>query len=207
MSGREVAIVRTGVANIASVASALRRFGHSPVLVREGREIERAELLILPGVGAFGAGMDALRELGLVESLRERVQTDRPTLAICLGLQLLCESSEESPGAEGLGVIPMRVSRLGGSGLRLPQFGWNRAEADPECTVLGDGFAYYANSYALRAAPEGWRAAWSDYGGRFVAGLERGAVVVAQFHPELSGPFGHELLSRWLARSLEGAPC
>lgn len=207
MNGKEVAIVQTGVANVASVASALRRLGLRPVFVRETLAVERAALLLLPGVGAFGAGMGALRELGLVEALCERVCAGRPTLAICLGLQLLCEFSEESPGVGGLGVIPMRVSRLGGSGLRLPQFGWNRVEADPECTVLGDGFAYYANSYALRAAPEGWHAAWSDYGGRFVAGLERGAVVAAQFHPELSGPFGRELLSRWLARSLEGTPC
>jgi len=207
MSGKEVAIVQTGVANIASVSSAFRRLGLTPIFVREVRAVERAELLILPGVGAFGAGMGALREHGLIEALHERVQTERPTLAICLGLQLLCESSEESPGVEGLGVIPMRVSRLGGNGLRLPQFGWNRVEADPECTLLGDGFAYYANSYALRAAPEGWRAAWSDYGGRFIAGLERGSVVAAQFHPELSGPFGRELLSRWLERSMEGAPC
>lgn len=207
MSAHTIAIVRTGIANIASVASACRRLGYQTELVSDPHSVATAPLLILPGVGTFAAGMDALREHALVEPLRERIASDLPTLAICLGLQLLCESSEESPDVPGLCAIYATVPRLCAISLRLPQFGWNAVDADVSCSTLTSGFAYYANSYAIREAPVGWSAAWSDYAGPFIAALERGSVVATQFHPELSGAYGMELITRWASRAKENATC
>lgn len=194
----EVLIVATGVANLASVEAGLRRAGARPRVSNDAAAITAADRVVLPGVGAFAAGMEQLRALALVDPLRARIAADRPTLAVCLGLQLLCAGSDEDPECEGLGVIDARATRFDDR-VRVPQLGWNRIEPDAGCRTLTPGFTYFANSYRLLEAPDGWHAAWADHGGRFVAGLERGAVLACQFHPELSGRFGHDLLCRWLA--------
>jgi len=205
MAAPEVVVVHTGSANLASVAAALERAGVRPVVSTDAAAIEGADRLVLPGVGAFGAVMARLEALGLLEILARRIRSGRPTLAICLGLQVLARSSEESPGVAGLGVLPVRVARFK-AGTRVPQLGWNRVEADPGCRLLSSGAAYFANSYRLVEAPAGWQVAWSDHGGRFVAAIERGAVLACQLHPELSGAWGADLLTRWLEAE-EVAPC
>lgn len=196
---REVAVIRTGAANLASVAAACRRAGLSPRFTTSPADVEGAPLVILPGVGAFGPAMASLRAAGLVQSLQRRLSASRPLLAICLGLQLLCEASEESPGVRGLGVIPGVVERFPSS-VAVPQFGWNAITVPDPGGVLESGFVYFANSYRLRAVPAGWRAASCQYGGPFVAALEQGPVLACQFHPELSGSFGLGLLRRWAER-------
>jgi len=201
-----VTIIDTGVANTASVCAALDRCGARVALASDVGRIESASLLVLPGVGAFGAGMRRLETLGAEQPIRERIESGRPTLAICLGMQLLCASSEESPGVAGLGVVEGRVERFRGD-VRVPQFGWNRIEADPGCSLLSSGHAYFANSYRLADAPSGWEAAHAMHAERFVAGMERGCVLACQFHPELSGGFGRGILERWLAMSREAASC
>lgn len=195
-------IVRTGVANVASIAAALRRCGLDPEITADPDAVRKSELVVLPGVGSFGAGMDALRRSGLDEALIERIDAGRATLAVCLGLQLLAMVSEETPGVRGLGVIEATVARFPRD-MRTPQFGWNRVETDGD-SVLGEpGYAYYANSYRLTDAPPGWIAGWSDHGGRFVGALRRGPVVACQFHPELSGEWGLGLIRRWVASAKE----
>ncbi len=201
-----VAIVDTGIANTASVIAALERCGAKAELVLDAQSVERAAMLVLPGVGAFGAGMARLREHGLEGAICERIERGRATLAICLGMQLLCDASEESESVRGLGIVG-GVLRVFPGSVRRPQFGWNRVEADAECSMLESGAAYFANSYRLCEAPVGWAPAWSEHGGRFVAAIERGGVLACQFHPELSGAWGAALLGRWLARAREGAPC
>lgn len=196
MTTPEVLIVRTGLANLAAVAAGLARAGFAPRASASPRRVARAARVVLPGVGAFGPAMAELRQSGLDEALRARLERDRPTLAICLGLQLLCERSAESPGVAGLSIVPGRVQRLRGA--RVPQLGWNRLEAPPEARVLVSGFVYYANSYALAAAPPGFRASWSEHGRPFVGALERGNLVACQFHPELSGALGLGILRRAL---------
>jgi imidazole glycerol phosphate synthase glutamine amidotransferase subunit len=193
----DVTIVETGVANIASLIAAFEKLGHRAGLTGEPTEIAAAERLVLPGVGAFGAGMAMLEEAGLVEPLRERLEAGEPTLCICLGMQLLCESSEESPGVEGLGIVPAKIAKFP-SEVRSPQFGWNEVVAGDECRVLQTGYAYFANSYRLAEQPDGWAVATTHYGGEFVAAMERGDVVACQFHPEISGEWGLGLLGRWL---------
>lgn len=193
----EVLLVRTGLANLAAVRAGLARAGFRPRASADPRVIERAARVVLPGVGAFGPAMAELSRTGLDDALRARLAADRPTLAICLGLQLLCEDSAESPGVAGLGVVPGRVERLAGA--RVPQLGWNRLEVPAGARVLASGSVYYANSFALARAPRGFLVAWSEHGRRFVGALERGHLVACQFHPELSGPEGLALLARAFA--------
>lgn len=204
METENVTVVRTGVANLASVLAGLRRAGASATITDDATEIAAARRLVLPGVGSFEAAMTQLRRLGLVELLIERVRAGRPTLAICLGLQLLGAGSEESPAETGLGLFDERATRFG-DGVRVPQLGWNAVAPDPGDTWIEPGYAYFANSYRLVARPAGWRAAWTEHGGRFVAALRRGAVLACQFHPELSGDWGVALLRRWLENAREEA--
>ncbi|MGB8360359.1 MAG: imidazole glycerol phosphate synthase subunit HisH [Acidimicrobiia bacterium] len=187
----------TGTANLASVLAAFRRLGAGTALSHDASEVADAVCVVVPGVGSFGAAMGALDEAGMSEALVARVDAGRPTLAICVGMQLLAEKSEESPEQAGLGVIEDGLDRFG-SGLRVPQMGWNQVTAGPGCRFLEDGWAYFANSYRMGSVPQGWSGATSDYGGGFVAGLERDGVLACQFHPELSGPWGSALLARWL---------
>lgn len=192
-----VAVVRTGVANLASVLAGLGRVGAAPALVSDPDAVRTADRVLLPGVGAFGAAMAELHRLELVEALRARIAAGRPTLTICLGLQLLARASEETPGVDGLGVIDASVTRFGGP-VRVPQMGWNVVTPTPGARWVTPGFAYFANTFKLDAVPPGWEGATADHGGRFVAAIERGDVLACQFHPELSGPWGAELLRRWV---------
>lgn len=197
MSGEStVTIIRTGVANTASLIASFSRLGLRSVLSEDRDEIERAERLVLPGVGAFGSGVATLDRLGLREVLGERAGSERPLLAVCLGMQLLAEASEETPGSVGLGVVSGTVKRFG-KALRVPQMGWNEVEPDSRTRLLTSGCAYFANSYRLTEAPEGWAVARTDYGGPFVGAMERGRTLACQFHPELSGRWGLDLLARW----------
>ncbi len=195
---RVVHIVHTEVANIASVTAGFARLGAEVHLTEKKGDIESAQRLVLPGVGAFGVAMDRLNALGLVDTLRARFAAGRPTLAVCLGMQLLAQSSEESPGVQGLGIVDGAAERFRGA-VRVPQLGWNRVEPDAGCALLKPGHAYFANSFRLSAAPKGWSAAYADHGGRFVAAMEKGKLLACQFHPELSSAFGRDLLERWLS--------
>ena len=192
----EVIVVPTGTANIASVLAAFRRLGAMPRVSEERAAVAGASHVMLPGVGTFGASMARLVELGLDGVLRERIAADRPTMAICVGHQLLFATSDESPDARGLGIVPEHVGRFTGD-VRVPQFGWNAIQAGEDAHLIEDGWAYFANSYRAIAAP-GWTVAWATHGGRYVAAMERGNIVTCQFHPELSGAYGEALLSRFL---------
>jgi imidazole glycerol phosphate synthase glutamine amidotransferase subunit len=193
----EVVVIRTGTANLASVAAAFHRAGRTVRISSSPRDAAEADRLVLPGVGAFGAVARQIDALDLRLPLTERIRSGRPTMAICLGLQMLAAASDESPDADGLGVIPSIATSLP-DGVRRPQLGWNQVSAGDGCRLLTDGAAYYANSYKLDAIPEGWGGALTDHGGPFVAALERGPVLACQFHPELSGAWGQDLVQRWL---------
>jgi glutamine amidotransferase len=191
-------VVQTGVANLASVLASLVRLGATPRLVDRPEQVGDAERLLLPGVGAFGAAMARIDALGLRAPLRARIDAGRPTLTICLGLQVLALGSEETPGVSGLGVLDATVTRFRGHNVRVPQMGWNHVQPTPGARWLQPGFAYYANTFKLDAIPDGWEGALSDHEGTFVAAIERGDVLACQFHPELSGPWGASLLQRWM---------
>jgi glutamine amidotransferase len=196
VSAREVVVVPTGTANLASVRAALDRLGARTRLADDAAMIEDAAHVVLPGVGSFGAAIAGLRETGLDGAIVARVSAGRPTLAMCVGLQVLFEASDESPHATGLAALPGHVGRFAGS-VRVPQFGWNRVVPEPGCRFVQPGYAYFANSYRVLEAP-GCAVATAEHGGCFVAALERGGVLACQFHPELSGAYGHALIGRWL---------
>lgn len=199
-------LIETGIANIASVAAAFERCRLGVTTTRDASVARRAALLVLPGVGAFDAGMRSLDRLGMIDVLRERAEQDAPLLAVCLGMQLLGRGSEESPGVGGLGIVDAEATAFDVS-VRAPQMGWNQISPDGGCTLLTPGYAYFANSFRFTATPRGWNSALADHGGPFVAAIERGNTLACQFHPELSGTWGLALLRRWIARCLEAAPC
>lgn len=198
MTGAETIVIRTGTANLASVLAALGRLDVTARTSNDPVDVQQAERLVLPGVGTFAAAMDRLEADGLVDPLRRRIEAGRPTLAICLGMQLFFDGSDESVGRAGLGVAAGTLQQFTGD-IRIPQMGWNRIVADDACDVLQSGYVYFANSFRATQAPAGWSAAIADHGGPFLGAIERGAVVACQFHPELSGPFGLALIERWLS--------
>lgn len=222
LSGKpRVAVIATGVANLASMLAALERAGAEAFATRDPELVAASPYALLPGVGAFGPAAETLRASGVDRALRARWRARLPTLGVCLGMQLFFEGSEESPGTPGLAIVP-GIFRGFAGGLPLPQLGWNRVThsigrggASPAgCgSVLADGWAYFANSYRLASPPPGCVAYRAEYGEGFVAGLEagrsaRGGPVLAlcQFHPELSGSWGLALLRRWLGLEAGGAP-
>jgi imidazole glycerol phosphate synthase glutamine amidotransferase subunit len=194
----DVVIVNSGVANLASVSSAFARLGANAVVTGDADTVRRARRLVLPGVGAFGAGMSALRAGGLDRAILDVAGAGTPVLAVCLGLQLLSEGSDETPGVSGLGLIRGVCRRLPAH-VRVPHLGWNAVVPGDSCTFISDMEAAFAHSYALLEPPADWAAARTRHGVAFVAALERGAVLACQFHPELSGASGLDLLDRWLA--------
>ncbi len=198
-------IAATGAANLASVGAMCERAGVRSNVSSDPDQIFEAGRVLLPGVGAFGAAMGRLTEKKLDEALKQRILAKKPTMGICLGMQMFCVGSEESPDIPGIGVIPARVGKFR-THLPLPQLGWNRIHPAEGKTIMRAGWAYYANSYRLVSAPENDISARSVYGESFVAALEEYAtpdseypfLLLCQFHPELSGPWGLDLFCRWM---------
>jgi imidazole glycerol-phosphate synthase subunit HisF len=194
----DVVIVNSGVANLASITSAFSRLGTSAVVTDDPGVVVAARRVVLPGVGAFGAGLAALRARGLDRAIADAAARGTPLLGVCLGMQMLCEGSEETSAVAGLGVIAGACRRLPDH-VRVPHLGWNAVTAVSQAGLVDSGVAAFANSYAMLEAPAGWTSAWTTHGVRFVAALERGRILACQFHPELSGAYGAALLERWLS--------
>ena len=199
MTSIPLGVLDTGSANLASVLAALRRVAASPTLIGDADAVRRVDRLVLPGVGAFGAVMSTLRTLDVVDALIERIDAGRPLLAICLGFQVLATASAESPDISGLGTFA-GVSQRFPATVRVPQLGWNSVTPERSDGMVRPGHAFFANSYYLDSVDGEWRASYAEHGVRFVAAVERGSQLACQFHPELSGRWGAELLRRWWAR-------
>lgn len=192
-------VVRTGVANIGSMVAGLKRAGGDPVLIDDVETIRTAQHVVVPGVGTFGEAMQSLHDAKLVDALKHRFEHGLPTLFVCVGLQILGSSSEESPNASGFGFLPSHVIHFP-AGVHVPQQGWNKVDASEGSFFLQSGFAYYSNSFCFVHQPVGdsWASAVSDHGVKFVAAVERGGFLACQFHPELSGDFGQAILKKWI---------
>ncbi|HTB23423.1 MAG TPA: imidazole glycerol phosphate synthase subunit HisH [bacterium] len=184
-----IGVIDYGRGNLRSVAKALERVGARVKVGRKAGALAGASGLLLPGVGAFGDAMGALRHRGFVSLLRRQVAEDRPLLGVCLGLQLFCRDSDEFGLHKGLGFFDLQVRRFG-KGLKVPHMGWNTVKHDPACPLFkgvaqGAPF-YFLHSYRAGKDGEGV-AAEAEYGkGGFAAALWRGNVFATQFHPEKS---------------------
>lgn len=199
-----IAIIDYDAGNIRSVEKALKRLGEDAVLTRDRDELLRADQVILPGVGSFGAAMENLERYRLTEAIREIAARGTPLLGICLGLQLLFESSEESPGVRGLGLLEGEIVRLpAAEGLKIPHMGWN-------CLELKNGgrlfaglprrpYVYFVHSYYLRAKEEGIVRAVARHGVEIHASVEKGNLFACQFHPEKSSDTGLAILRNFAA--------
>ncbi|MCR5303775.1 MAG: imidazole glycerol phosphate synthase subunit HisH [Lachnospiraceae bacterium] len=197
-----VAIVDYGAGNIKSVEKALNRLGADTLVTDSPKDISKASRVILPGVGAFGDAMERLDRQGLSDIIREVCSSDTPFLGICLGLQLLYGTSDESPGAKGLGILKGSIRKLPDSELKVPHIGWNSLELSGDGRLfkgVPDGsFVYFVHSYYLTSEDSGAVKARTVYGEVIDASVEYGNVFACQFHPEKSSEQGLLMLENFL---------
>jgi len=190
-----ITVVDYGMGNLRNVRRAFESLGQNVTITASPESISKAGILILPGVGAFGEAVKRIDDLRLREPLMRHVASGRPLLGICLGMQLLFESSEESPGARGLGILGGTVARFA-PGLLVPHIGWNDVVPQkPSQLFPGEGGVFYfVHSYY---APMGeWTIAATEYGVKYSAAVQKGNVYGVQFHPEKSETVGLEMLKR-----------
>lgn len=203
-----VAIIDYDAGNIKSVEKAIQFLGSEAVITRDPDEILSATHVILPGVGAFGDAMEKLHKYGLVPVIQEVVKRNIPFIGICLGLQLLFERSEETPGVEGLSILKGEIKRIPDKDdLKIPHIGWNSLkypnrgrlyEGIPE-----DSYVYFVHSYYLDAEDKDIVVAATEYGTEIHASVEKGNVFACQFHPEKSSSVGLKILENFLKVSKE----
>ena len=199
-----VAMIDYDAGNIKSVEKALIALGEDVVVTRQREAILSADHVVLPGVGAFGDAMEKLHKYQLIDVIREVTNKGIPFLGICLGLQLLFESSEESEGIDGLGILPGRIVRLPeDQGLKIPHIGWNSLRY-PNSGRLFDGipeqsYVYFVHSYYLQAADPGIVTATTEYAAPIHASVEKDNVFACQFHPEKSSDVGMQILKNFLS--------
>lgn len=199
-----VTIIDYDAGNIRSVEKAFQYLGADVKVSREKSDILRADRLVLPGVGAFGDAARKLREYGLTDLVREAASDGRPFLGICLGLQLLYEDSEESPEAEGLGLLAGHVVRFSDRpGFKIPQIGWNSLELQNDGRLfqgVPDGsYVYFVHSYYVKAEDPATVRARMTYADQADVSVESGNIFGCQFHPEKSGEVGLMILKNFLA--------
>ncbi len=197
------AIIDYDAGNLKSVQKALAYLGEEAVITRDRDEIFTADRVVLPGVGNFGDAMEQLRSLGLDEVIREVAERQIPFLGICLGLQLLFESSEESPGVEGLGILKGKILRIPDTeGLKIPHIGWNSLTLENDGRLFegisGEPYVYFVHSYYLKADDPQIVKASTEYGAHIHASVEEGNVFACQFHPEKSGAVGLHILENFI---------
>ncbi len=202
-----IGIIDYGAGNLKSVQNALGLIGAEWRMAATPADFEKVDGLILPGVGSFGSAMEQLNQGGLSEPIRRWSADGRPLLGICLGLQLLFEESEESPGVKGLGVFSGAFRRFPEDmGLKIPHIGWNRLEVIKSDGIFkylpADSYCYFVHSFYLDAQTT-HVAALSDYGLPFGAAVEKGCTAACQFHPEKSGETGLSILRRFAEICME----
>ena len=198
-----IGIIDYDAGNIRSVEKALAALHEEAVLSRDPKTLLAADKLILPGVGAFGDAMDNLKKYGLDEVIHEAVDRQIPLLGICLGLQLLFDRSEESPGVEGLGILKGEIVRFPEQpGLKIPHMGWNSLKFQNNGRLFKgipeDSYVYFVHSYYLKAADEGIVTATTEYSTHIHASVEQGNVFACQFHPEKSSDIGIQILKNFV---------
>jgi imidazole glycerol-phosphate synthase subunit HisH len=199
-----IGVIDYGAGNLGSVMNALKRLSVPARFAADQQELSPSsspfEKIIFPGDGHFATAMASINKSGYAQAVKEWIKADKPFLGICIGLQLLFESSEEAPNTQGLSVIPGTVRRF--PGRKVPQIGWNQTEARKESKIFRglteNSFFYYIHSYYADPADDSLSAAQTEYYVRYCCAVERGALAAVQFHPEKSGAAGLALLKNWV---------
>ena len=197
-----IGIIDYDAGNIRSVEKALSYLGEKTVVSRDPDILKSVDKVILPGVGSFGQAMENIHRYELVPVIRDMIEDGKPFLGICLGLQLLFESSEESPGAEGLGILKGKILKIPSSpGLKIPHMGWNSLQLQNNGRLFRnipqDTYVYFVHSYYLQAQEPEIVKAVTGYGTEIHASVEKDNVFACQFHPEKSGKYGLEILKNF----------
>ena len=204
-----IGIIDYDAGNIKSVEKALAYLGEETVVSRDPEVLTKADKVILPGVGSFGEAMENLHKYGLVPVIKDMIKEGTPFLGICLGLQLLFESSEETPGVEGLGILKGRILRIPPSpGLKIPHMGWNSLHLQNNGRLFKDipedTHVYFVHSYYLQAEEPEIVKAVTDYSTMIHASVEKNNVFACQFHPEKSSRYGLKILKNFAKLEKEG---
>ena len=204
-----IGIIDYDAGNIKSVEKALAYLGEETVVSRDSEVLTKADKVILPGVGSFGEAMENLHKYGLVPVIKDMIKEGTPFLGICLGLQLLFESSEETPGVEGLGILKGRILRIPPSpGLKIPHMGWNSLHLQNNGRLFKDipedTHVYFVHSYYLQAEEPEIVKAVTDYSTMIHASVEKDNVFACQFHPEKSSRYGLKILKNFAKLEKEG---
>ena len=197
-----IAIIDYDAGNLKSVEKALKYLGQDVIVSRDSSEILQADKVILPGVGSFGDAMNNLDHFNLVDTIKKVAEKDTPFLGICLGLQLLFEKSDETPGAEGLGILKGEILRIPPKeGLKIPYMGWNSLNIKPQARlfdgIANNSYVYFVHSYYLKAEDENIVAASTEYSTHIHASVESGNIFACQFHPEKSSDVGLRILKNF----------
>ena len=197
-----IGIIDYDAGNIKSVEKALQYLGQETVVSRDPEVLLKADKVVLPGVGSFGDAMEKLHNYGLIPVIHRIVDKGTPFLGICLGLQLLFESSEETPGAEGLGILKGRIVKIPPSeGLKIPHMGWNSLHLQNNGRLFQgiseDAYVYFVHSYYLQAEEPEIVKATTQYSTCIHASVEKGNVFACQFHPEKSSSVGLQILKNF----------
>ncbi len=199
-----IAVIDYGVGNLFSVEKALIAAGGEVAVTSDAGTIKNADKLVLPGVGAFGDCMKNLENTGLIDVIKEEIQNKKPLLGICVGLQLLFEESEESPGVKGLGIFKGSIAKIDAKGAKLPHIGWNslditgvKGDIDLFDGLKENSYVYFVHSYHANTG-EDIITATTDYGEKVTAAIARENVAATQFHPEKSGDVGLKILENFV---------
>lgn len=197
-----IAIIDYDAGNLKSVEKALHFLGQETLITRRHDEIIQADKVILPGVGSFGDAMSKLENYNLIETIKEVASLKKPLLGICLGLQLFFESSEETPGIKGLGILEGEIIRIPDcEGLKIPHMGWNSLEIRNNAKLYkgieNNSYVYFVHSYYLKAKNENEVVAATNYSTLIHASVEKDNIFACQFHPEKSGEVGLKILKNF----------
>ncbi len=196
-----IAVVDYGMGNLRSVQKAVEKVGFDSVLVDSPEGLEGVEKVVLPGVGAFRDAMQGLRDRGLIDPILRHIREEKPFLGICLGLHVLFTESEEDGPCKGLGVIPGKVVKFRGNGLRIPHMGWNQVSFKKDVPITKgipqDSYMYFVHSYYVCPDNPDEIAAVTEYGGEFPSAICKGNIFATQFHPEKSQANGLALIKNF----------
>ena len=197
-----IALIDSDAGNLKSVEKALQYLGEECIVTRDKEKLLKADKIIVPGVGAFGDAMEKLHKFGLVDVIHKLVKENKPFLGICLGLQLMFESSEEGPGVKGLGLLPGKIVKFPEKeGFKIPHMGWNSIDVKEGSRlfkgVSNNSYVYFVHSYYLQAENENDVAATTEYITHVHASVEHDNIFACQFHPEKSGDVGLRILKNF----------